>query len=287
MNPTIHNLIFDLGGVLYDLDIEGCLQAFEQAGLTEVRHLITGTNEAGIFQAYETGELSTPRFREEVRRLIGNPQLTDEDIDRMWNRMLVHLPQEKLDLLHELGRHYRLYLLSNTNDLHWEHVVRQAFAKRGYQVSDFFQQVFLSFRMKLAKPNPAIFLTALENAGLKAEKPKKPCSSTIHRSTARQRNQSVYRLSIIHRAKTSAPYSLPSYENHHRYRPYRKFRTLRSHYRLFRRCTPWAPLPYQSGMQSGCGKGTAFCHRYLSGTSASGDADRLPASTAVLPAPEN
>ena len=169
MNPTIHNLIFDLGGVLYDLDIEGCLQAFEQAGLTEVRHLITGTNEAGIFQAYETGELSTPRFREEVRRLIGNPQLTDEDIDRMWNRMLVHLPQEKLDLLHELGRHYRLYLLSNTNDLHWEHVVRQAFAKRGYQVSDFFQQVFLSFRMKLAKPNPAIFLTALENAGLKAD----------------------------------------------------------------------------------------------------------------------
>lgn len=169
MNPTIHNLIFDLGGVLYDLDIEGCLQAFEQAGLTEVRHLITGTNEAGIFQAYETGELSTPRFRKEVRRLIGNPQLTDEDIDRMWNRMLVHLPQEKLDLLHELGRHYRLYLLSNTNDLHWEHVVRQAFAKQGYQVSDFFQQVFLSFRMKLAKPNPAIFLTALGNAGLKAE----------------------------------------------------------------------------------------------------------------------
>lgn len=169
MNTTIRNLIFDLGGVLYDLDVEGCLQAFEQAGLTEVRQLITGTNEAGIFQAYETGEISTPRFREEARKLIGNPQLTDEEIDRMWSRMLVYLPQEKLNLLSELGKQYNIYLLSNTNELHWEYVVQQAFTVRGYQVSDFFRQVFLSFRMKLAKPNPAIFLTALESAGLQAE----------------------------------------------------------------------------------------------------------------------
>ena len=69
MDTSIRNIIFDLGGVLYDLDTEGCLQAFEQAGLDNVRQLITGTNEAGIFQAYETGEISTPRFREEVRRL--------------------------------------------------------------------------------------------------------------------------------------------------------------------------------------------------------------------------
>lgn len=168
MNTSIRNLIFDLGGVLYDLDTENCLQAFEQAGLTNVRNLITGTNEAGIFQAYETGELSTSRFREEVRKLIGNPQLTDSEIDRMWNRMLVHLPQEKLNLLSELGRQYDIYLLSNTNDLHWEYVVQQAFTARGYQVSDFFRQVFLSYRMKLAKPDPAIFRTVLENAGLEA-----------------------------------------------------------------------------------------------------------------------
>lgn len=169
MKSTIQNLIFDLGGVLYDLDIEGCLQAFEQAGLAHVRQLITGTNEAGIFQAYETGEISTPRFREEVRKLIGNPQLTDEEIDGMWNRMLVHLPQEKLNLLSELSKQYDLYLLSNTNDLHWEYVVQQAFTARGYQVSDFFRQAFLSYRMKLAKPDPAIFLAVLETAGLKAE----------------------------------------------------------------------------------------------------------------------
>ena len=109
MNTTIRNLIFDLGGVLYNLDVEGCLQAFEQAGLTEVRQLITGTNEAGIFQAYEIGEISTPRFREEARKLIGNPRLTDEEIDRMWNRMLVYLPQEKLNLLSELGKQYNIY----------------------------------------------------------------------------------------------------------------------------------------------------------------------------------
>lgn len=168
MDTSIRNIIFDLGGVLYDLDTEGCLQAFEQAGLGNVRQLITGTNEAGIFQAYETGEISTPRFREEVRRLCGS-SLTDEAIDRMWNRMLVTLPQEKLDLLGELSRKYPLYLLSNTNELHWTYAVAQAFTARGYQVSDFFRRVFLSYQMKLAKPDPAIFRTVLQTAGLKAE----------------------------------------------------------------------------------------------------------------------
>lgn len=168
MNPTIHNLIFDLGGVLYDLDIDGCMQAFEQAGATDVRRLVSNTDKAGIFQAYETGEISTSRFREELRRLVTVP-LTDETIDRMWNSMLVRLPQQKLDLLHELGKQYNIYLLSNTNELHWEYVVQQAFTAQGHQVSDFFRQVFLSFRMKLAKPDPAIFLNALQAAGLKAE----------------------------------------------------------------------------------------------------------------------
>lgn len=168
MNPTIHNLIFDLGGVLYDLDIDGCMQAFEQAGATDVRRLVSSTDKAGVFQAYETGEISTSRFREELRRLVTVP-LTDEAIDRMWNSMLVRLPQQKLDLLRELGKRYDIYLLSNTNELHWEYVVQQAFTAKGQQVSDFFRQVFLSFRMKQAKPDPAIFLNALQTAGLKAE----------------------------------------------------------------------------------------------------------------------
>lgn len=117
MNEQIKNIIFDWGGVLIDLNLEGCISAFEQAGAVNVRDLLTGTNELGFFRDYECGKISTPEFREAIRKHINKP-LTDEEIDRMWNMELLTIPEEKLLLLAELSKHYRLFLLSNTNELH-------------------------------------------------------------------------------------------------------------------------------------------------------------------------
>ena len=126
MNKQIKNIIFDWGGVLIDLNLEGCISAFEQAGAVNVRNLLTGTNELGFFRDYECGNISTPEFRAAIRKYISQP-LTDEEIDRMWNMELLTIPEEKLHLLAELSKSYRLFLLSNTNELHWEYGSRQAF----------------------------------------------------------------------------------------------------------------------------------------------------------------
>ena len=67
MNEQIKNIIFDWGGVLIDLNLEGCISAFEQAGAVNVRDLLTGTNELGFFRDYECGKISTPEFREAIR----------------------------------------------------------------------------------------------------------------------------------------------------------------------------------------------------------------------------
>ena len=112
MNPQIHNIIFDWGGVLIDLNTEGCIQAFERLG-ADVKTLLTGTNELGVFSAYESGALDTAGFHQEIRRIIGK-EVADEDIDKAWNTQLKSIPPEKLELLLELGSHYNLYLLSNT-----------------------------------------------------------------------------------------------------------------------------------------------------------------------------
>lgn len=62
MNEQIKNIIFDWGGVLIDLNLEGCISAFEQAGAVNVRDLLTGTNELGFFRDYECGKIARPNF---------------------------------------------------------------------------------------------------------------------------------------------------------------------------------------------------------------------------------
>ena len=124
----IKNIIFDLGGVLLDLDVHRCLERLEGIGLHEVRQWMTGTNEKGFFKEYECGTLTTEQFRDRIREEVGR-ELPDEEIDRIWNSMLKEIPDYKFELLLKLKENYNLYLLSNTNDLHWKECAGSLFIK--------------------------------------------------------------------------------------------------------------------------------------------------------------
>ena len=168
MDKSIKNIIFDFGGVLMDLDVEGCLSGFEQAGAKNIRQYITGTNELGFFKDYECGTISTQQFRNCIRQYIDRP-LSDDEIDRIWNSELKSIPQEKYKLIEELGHTYRLFILSNTNELHWNYAMHYAFNYNGKDMKKCFERMFLSFEMHLAKPAPEIFRKVLEEADLVAE----------------------------------------------------------------------------------------------------------------------
>lgn len=102
MNSNIRNIIFDWGGVLLDLDVEGCIRAFEKAGATHIKELLNGTNELGVFKDYECGKIDTPAFRKEICQLIGT-ELPDAEIDRLWNSELLSIPQKNWN-------YYRAYI---------------------------------------------------------------------------------------------------------------------------------------------------------------------------------
>ena len=173
----IKNIIFDWGGVLIDLDFEGCSKAFQQLGVGDLKQLLTNADESNLFKEYELGTISTTQFHDEVRRLTtaqggqGVPAggLSDEEIDRVWNSMVKTVPTEKLELLAQLRREYNLYLLSNTIDLHWQYAAERVFQYGTLRLKDFFQGIYLSHEMHLAKPNPAIFQQVLAQAGLNPE----------------------------------------------------------------------------------------------------------------------
>ena len=168
MDSNIRNIIFDWGGVLIDVSMSRFLENCAARGILFEDGEITSTHKAGFFLDYETGFLSNEELREEIRRR-SSCHLSDSDIDGIWNTMRGSVPEEKLRLLDSLRGKYNLYLLSNTNPLHWESASPVVFSYNGLGVDDFFRKVFLSYEMHVAKPDSRIFTMALEEAGLRPE----------------------------------------------------------------------------------------------------------------------
>ena len=168
MDKKIKNIVFDLGGVLVDLDFKAAINGLQKAGFANVKEQLQAFDRDGIFQQIELGEMTAEEFRTAIRE-NSSVELTDEEVDALWNAMLLEVPREKLELILHLRGKYMVYLLSNTNSIHWDYVCKNAFNYRGFRVNDYFEETFLSYEMHLAKPDKAIFEKVLQDANLLPE----------------------------------------------------------------------------------------------------------------------
>lgn len=165
VNKGIKNFLIDFGGVLIDLDRERCIHNFKKLGLEKVEELLNIYHQQDVFMQQEKGLITSSEFREEIRSMIGKP-ISDKQIDAAWNSFLVGIPTYKLDLLLKLREKYVVYLLSNTNEIHWKWSCKHAFLHRTFKVEDYFEKIYLSFEMKMMKPEPEIFKAVIEDAGI-------------------------------------------------------------------------------------------------------------------------
>ena len=164
----IKNIIFDWGGVLIHLDRQRCTEAFRQLGVEVGDELTNPFGQRADLMDFERGTMSVAEFHDTVRRVYG-ATLTDEQIDDAWNALLAGIPTHKLDTLLELKeKGYRLFLLSNTNAVHWEEG-RKQFDYKGNKAEDFFDQIFLSNELHELKPSPEIFRKVAQLAGITPE----------------------------------------------------------------------------------------------------------------------
>ncbi|MBE9460561.1 HAD family hydrolase [Dyadobacter subterraneus] len=163
----IKNLIFDMGNVIIDIDVPATYRAFaDLAGITEEK--ATGIfDEKQFYFKLEIGETDNAGFRNLLRESFGE-KLTDDEIDSAWCGMLKYMPKERLDRIQELGKSYRVFLLSNTNSIHIKEVKRRA-AASGHDFLSLFETPFFSYEMGFMKPDPDFYLEALKQADLKAE----------------------------------------------------------------------------------------------------------------------
>lgn len=173
----IRNIIFDLGGVLLDIDLNYCIRQMQTLGIdldafekksvqtptgTKAAVLGEGIVANGAMHLYQTGDITTEEFLEGVRRYCQEGTTREQVLDA-WNSCCIAIPSYRLDKLKELKeRGYRIYMLSNTNEAHWQKIVAQCFG--GQEVVDsHFDHVFLSQEMHMAKPNDNIYLKVLED----------------------------------------------------------------------------------------------------------------------------
>lgn len=167
-NNKITTLIFDLGGVLVNLDWNRCVSNFKKIGIEEMSGLLSVTLQTGFVLDYEKGLITDAEFRDKLRE-YSSQTLTDEQIDEAWTSFLVDIPSEKLELLMKLKKKYRILMLSNTNNLSFSYCANHMFNVNGYTLSDYFDKCYLSNQMHLCKPDAPIFEELLRDSALKAE----------------------------------------------------------------------------------------------------------------------
>lgn len=193
---AIKNILFDLGGVVLDIDPERTVAAFEALGLESVRENYNFPTQTGLFDRFEVGAISPAEFRDGLRSLFGKP-LTDGQIDTAWNAMLLDFSPQRLAALEQVRRHYRCFLLSNTNDIHLEAYL--AILRQNHQrpsLEYLFEALYYSQRVGLRKPDPAIFQLVIDQNGLEPAETLFIDDAAINLEGARQTGLRTYHLHI-------------------------------------------------------------------------------------------
>lgn len=165
MDCKIRNIIFDFGGVLINLDKPRCVEALGKLGFKQAGELINSYYQQGIFEKMELGLITPEEFCSGIRKISGS-KASDKEIFDAWNLLLADIPTYRLQALLELRKHYMVYLLSNTNKVHWDYSCENQFHYRGFDVNDYFEDMFLSFQLHETKPSPKIFEEVLAQTGI-------------------------------------------------------------------------------------------------------------------------
>ena len=166
MNPVLENVVFDLGGVLVDLDLDRCVDAFKALGMPRVAELVNPYYPAEMLGRLEKGELTFHETCERMRRLDNRPEVTDGQIADAYTALLVDVPVAKLRLLESLRRKgLKTYVLSNNNPASME-VIHSMFLADGHPMEYYFDRIYLSYEMHELKPSPEIFRQMIADSGM-------------------------------------------------------------------------------------------------------------------------
>lgn len=171
LDSRVKNVIFDLGGVILNIDFDLAIQAFRQLGIPDFSSLYSRFKQSSLFDDLETGHISPEQLHQALSEHLPS-NITPEQMDLAWNALLLDFPEENIRLLERLKNQgcYRLFLLSNTNIIHYRSYCEQLNQRFGYpNLGSLLEKEYYSFEMGVRKPDLRIYQQVLEDAQLRPE----------------------------------------------------------------------------------------------------------------------
>lgn len=165
MKNKIKNIIFDLGGVVLTIDPDRTRNQFIALWDGHAEEVYKEILRENILTDFETGRISAEEFRQGMLK-FARPGTPPSAIDTAWNAMLIDIPAENLHVLWNFRKHYRTFLLSNTNAMHTPIYSAMFLEKSGKPMEAFFEGIFLSHKLGMRKPDLEIFEYVLKINGL-------------------------------------------------------------------------------------------------------------------------
>ncbi len=157
IDSNIDAIIFDFGGVLINIDYGATITAFKNLGIKDFDQMYSQAAQSNLFDELEIGQISPQRFINGILEYL--PKGTSPNqVVHAWNAMLLDVPEERIKLLLRLKQEgYKIYLLSNTNEIHIDVAYRHWERTNQISPDDLFDHVYLSHEMGMRKPSTEIF----------------------------------------------------------------------------------------------------------------------------------
>ena len=165
----IKSIIFDLGGVILNLNYSKTEDEFKKIGVLNFKEFYSQKKQTLLFDDFEKGKIKPEEFISSFKE-SENLKIKEIDFINAWNAMLLEIPIEKLQFIDGLKKDYNMFLLSNTNEIHIKKF--EDYLKKNNMLKQFykcFDKIYYSSRMGKRKPEENCFNQVLEENGLIAE----------------------------------------------------------------------------------------------------------------------
>ena len=188
----INAIIFDLGGVIFNIDYALTIKDFKKIGIKDANIFYSKTQQNKIFDKLECGVISKKIFINEMMKFTITKD--KKKIEDSWNSMLLNLPLNRINYLKKINKNYRIFLLSNTNIIHIDKIKRDMGEDRWKEFNNLFEKVYLSYKIGIRKPSPESFYIILKENNLIADNVLFIDDSIQHINTAKRIGIKTYHL---------------------------------------------------------------------------------------------
>ena len=188
-----------MGGVIIDIAPDKAKQAFKQLLKDKYSDLEKHIDQTNFLEAYEIGTISSNEFIKQIQQF--NPSITDSEITNAWNSMLLYIDPQKIEIINQLRNQYKVYLLSNTNDIHMQWIHQYAVDHLNIEnMSSPFDRAFYSYELGLRKPDPAIFRYVIDQQNINPKETLFIDDSEEHIHSAQRLNIKTHHLNLNNNA---------------------------------------------------------------------------------------